>query len=411
MYRTQLQIVRHLTKFEYKVLLIQCNIARKLYNVARYYLKQSYTNGSELNYYDLYHLCKRSVYYTLLQAGVAQQVLKQLIHDYQSFKALLHNPDTKHKAHFPRYKGVGDYCCLTLQSNAIRIKDSRLRMPFSRLFRKQCDVNFSFSVPLYIKGCIKEVRIIPSFNGHYFRITYCYETEDDTVVLNPENTMAIDFGVDNLATCVTNDGTAFIMDGRKLKSINQHYNKQIAYYRSIAYRQGQYDTRRTDRLTIKRNNQILDIMRKTARYVINYCLQHDIGTLIVGVTKGWKQRVYIGKRNNQNFVGIPFYKLRGILKHLCERYGIVYVEQEESYTSKASALDMDTLPVYQRGVKNTVNFSGKRVFRGLYRTGNGRLINADVNGALNIMRKGKQNFVTKGLCTGYLATPLRIRRA
>ena len=222
--------------------------------------------------------------------------------------------------------------------------------------------------------------------------------------------MAIDIGVDNLATCVSNVETPFIIDGRKLKSINQYWNKQKAYLQSIAMKQQKVrTTHQINRLTSKRNNCVNDYIKKAARVIINNCIENHIGTLYVGYNKGFKYSVNMGKTNNQNFVQIPFGKLHEQLSFLCWTYGIMYQEVEESYTSKSSFLDDDPLPEYKPEQPYTGAFSGKRIKRGLYRSADGTLINADVNGAYNIMRKGKQNFSKEGLSSGLLESPMRIQ--
>jgi putative transposase len=154
--------------------------------------------------------------------------------------------------------------------------------------------------------------------------------------------------------------------------------------------------------------KVRDYLNKTARLIVDHCINTKIERLIVGFNIGMKDGINIGSRNNQNFVQIPFYSLRNKLKSLCERYGLIYQEQEESYTSKASALDGDDLPIYNADKPATYQFSGKRVKRGLYRSKEGHLINSDTNGAANIGRKSKQNGFT-GLCRGCLAQPLRIK--
>ena len=224
-----------------------------------------------------------------------------------------------------------------------------------------------------------------------------------------DNIMAIDLGVENLATCTSNVETPFIMDGRKLKSINQYWNKEKARLQSIAMKQGQRTTHRINRITTKRNNQVNDIIKKSARYIINNCMEHQIGTLIIGYNKDFKRSVNIGKVNNQNFVQIPLGNLRQQLKFLCWTYGIDYIEQEESYTSKSSFIDNDILPQYNAEQPYIGEFSGKRIHRGLYQSKNGTVINADVNGSANIGRKSKQNFTIEELCSGQLASPKRIR--
>jgi putative transposase len=186
------------------------------------------------------------------------------------------------------------------------------------------------------------------------------------------------------------------------------YNKRIAYLSKIRQRQHiDCYTRLQCRLTIRRNNQILDYMNKASRYIINYCIDNQIGTLVVGYNPDWKRSINIGKRNNQNFVAIPHANLRQKLEGLCTRYRIQYVEQEESYTSQASFLDDDEIPVWS-GESKDYKFSGCRAHRGLYKSAKGLLTNADCNGAANILRKSKQKALSR-LYTGDLASPLRVR--
>ena len=138
--------------------------------------------------------------------------------------------------------------------------------------------------------------------------------------------MGIDIGVDNLASCITDNGTSFIMDGRKLKSINRYWNKQKAYYQSISDHQNQKWTHRMDTLTRKRNNRTKDIMRKSAMYIVNHCIDNGIGTIVVGYNPDFKRNSDLGRRNNQNFIQISFGDFRQILASLCEQEGILYVE-------------------------------------------------------------------------------------
>ena len=163
------------------------------------------------------------------------------------------------------------------------------------------------------------------------------------------------------------------------------------------------------RITIKRNNRVEDCLKKSARYIINFCKENDIGTIVCGYNLDFKREINLGSKTNQNFTQISFGKLRSQLKTLCERYGMNYIEQEESYTSKASFLDLDDLPVFDAEKPYKGKFSGRRIKRGLYRSKNGRLINADVNGATNILRKSKQRLNFERLCSGLLDNPLRIR--
>ena len=156
-------------------------------------------------------------------------------------------------------------------------------------------------------------------------------------------------------------------------------------------------------------NRVRDIIRKTARHIADYCIEKDIGSIYVGCNPEFKRSANLGDSNNQNFVQIPFGLFRRQLSFLCWKYGIEYIEQEESYTSKSSVLDQDELPVYDPTQQFCGKFSGKRIHRGLYRSKNGTIINADINGSANILRKGKQNLDFGKLCMGLLASPERIR--
>ena len=227
--------------------------------------------------------------------------------------------------------------------------------------------------------------------------------------MNKDNALAIDLGVDNLAACVSTVGTPFIMDGRKLKSINHQWNREKARLQSIAKKQGNDITPRINRITEKRNNRVRDIIRKTARHIADYCIEKDIGTVYIGYNPDFKRSTNLGDSNNQNFVQIPFGQFRQQLSFLCWKYGIDYIEQEESFTSKSSALDQDELPVFDPKQQFCGKFSGSRIYRGLYMSKNGTAINADINGSANILRKGKQNLNFEKLCMGLLASPERIR--
>jgi len=214
------------------------------------------------------------------------------------------------------------------------------------------------------------------------------EAEETPIETKAESAISIDLGLDNLATCIDTNGASFILDGKPLKSFNQWFNKENARLQSIKDLQKiKGTTERQARLAINRNAKVRDYLNKAARYVINHCIEHRIDKLVVGFNIEMKQSINIGSRNNQNFVQIPHSSFRFKLKALCERYGIKYVEQEESYTSKASFLDNDTIPVFNADNPKKHEFSGKRIKRGLYRTQHGVLVNADCNGAANILVK------------------------
>ena len=416
MYLTQSNVIRKLSKEEYAMLREMCRYSNNLYNVALYNIRQYYFQEKKfLRYEENYHVCKTNENYGLLQAGVSQQTLKVVDRSFKSFFNLIKKAKSGEyrfqDIKMPHYREKGGLFNLVLSTNAINIKDGFLTVPVSREFSKLHggkQIRIPFPGRLVDKK-IKEVRICPVYGGRYFKIQYCYVQEVEPQKVSPNKTLAIDIGLENLATCVSTTGTSFIMDGRKIKSINQWWNKRKAFYQSVADKQGVKKTERLSNLARKRNNRVQDYIRKTARYIVNFCIKNEIGTIVCGYNLDFKRGMNLGKKNNQQFTQISFGSLCEALKNLCERYGIRYVEQEESYTSKASFLDLDDIPVYNAENPYKGTFSGKRVHRGLYRFSDGRIVNADVNGAANILRKSKQNFDFEGLCRGLLASPLRIR--
>ena len=199
--------------------------------------------------------------------------------------------------------------------------------------------------------------------------------------------MSIDLGLDNLASCSSNVSKSFIINGKPVKSINQYYNKKKANLQSeLKIKQNKNTSKQIQNLTLKRNNKIKDYFHKASRYIVNQLVNQSINTLIIGKNDGWKQETNIGKKNNQNFTQIPHQMFINQLKYKCQLKGINVIEQEESYTSKVSFFDNDFIPVYGQN-DELFKSSGKRIKRGLYKTKDGLLINADINGSLNIMRK------------------------
>lgn len=418
-FAVQSNVIRHLSKEQYQTLRELCQLSNNLYNVALYNIRQYFFSQKLfLNYESNYHECKDNENYVMLQAGVAQQTLKIADRSFKSFFNLLKKCKTGdyryHDVKIPHYRKKGGYFNLILSTNAISVKDGYFKLPISREYRKAHPDMEDILIPYPDRlnnAELKEVRICPYDNGRYFKIQYVYHWYKEETLVNPDNIMAIDLGVENLATCTSNVETPFIMDGRKLKSINQYWNKEKARLQSIAMKQGQRNTHRINRITVKRNNQVKDIIKKSARYIINNCIEHQIGTLIVGYNKDFKRSVNIGKVNNQNFVQIPLGDFRQQLEFLCWTYGIEYIEQEESYTSKSSFIDNDILPEYKAEQPYLGKFSGKRIHRGLYKSADGIIVNADVNGSANIGRKCKQNFTIEELSSGLLTSPKRIRVA
>lgn len=416
MYLTVKQQVKHLSKEEYKNIKKLCHIAKNLTNEAIYNIRQYYfQEGEYLNYEKNYHILKNSDNYKMLNSNMAQQILKEVDGMFKSFFGLI-KLAKKGKYSFnniklPYYLPKDGFTTLII--GFVRLKGNKLILPYSNKFRKEHKSVEIVIPPILLDKKVKEIRIIPKANARFFEIQYIYEVEESQRKLNKNNALAIDLGINNLATCVTSTGKSFIIDGRKLKSINQWYNKENARLQRIKDLQGntnRYTNRQMLNVT-KRNNRVNDYMSKTARVIINYCLNNDIGTLVCGYNETFQNNSKLGKKNNQNFVHIPFGKLREKLTYLCNLYGINFVKQEESYTSKASFFDGDKIPKYNDDNPKKYTFSGKRIKRGLYQTKSGKVLNADCNGALNILSKSKVVDLTVLYSSGELDTPIRIRIA
>ena len=413
MYLTIKQQVKHLSKEDYLTIKELCHIAKNLTNEAIYNVRQYYfTEGKFLKYEKNYTLLKNSPNYKALNSNMAQQILKEVDGSFKSFFGLFKLAKQGKYAFkdckLPRYLSKDGYTTLVI--GFVRLKGNKLIIPFSNSFKKTHKPIEIAIPPVLLDKKVKEIRIIPKANARFFEIQYIYEAEYVQRKLNKNNALALDLGINNLVTAVSSKGESFIIDGRRLKSINQWFNKENARLQSIKDKQhfGKKITNRQKAIARDRNNKVNDYMNKTARKIINYCIAHDIGTLIVGYNETFQRDSHIGKQNNQNFVNIPYGQLRSKLEYLCELNNIIFVKQEESYTSKASFWDKDNIPTYNA---DNLQFSGDRMHRGLYKTANGTLLNADVNGALNIMCKSSVVDLSILYSRGEVDTPIRIRVA
>ena len=416
MYLTIKQQVKHLSKEDYLTIKELCHIAKNLTNEAIYNVRQYYfTEGKFLKYEKNYTLLKNSPNYKALNSNMAQQILKEVDGSFKSFFGLFKLAKQGKYAFkdckLPRYLSKDGYTTLVI--GFVRLKGNKLIIPFSNSFKKTHKPIEIAIPPVLLDKKVKEIRIIPKANARFFEIQYIYEAEYVQRNLNKNNALALDLGINNLVTAVSSKGESFIIDGRRLKSINQWFNKENARLQSIKDKQhfGKKITNRQKAIARDRNNKVNDYMNKTARKIINYCIAHDIGTLIVGYNETFQRDSHIGKQNNQNFVNIPYGQLRSKLEYLCELNNIIFVKQEESYTSKASFWDKDNIPTYNADNPKEHQFSGNRMHRGLYKTANGTLLNADVNGALNIMCKSSVVDLSILYSRGEVDTPIRIRVA
>lgn len=416
MFLTVKQQLKHLSKTDYRNLRRLCHTAKSLMNQAIYLNRQYYfSEGKHLGYFKTCAELKSCDNYKILNSNMAQQSLKVVDGMFQSFIGLLKLVKEKRydsrAVKLPKYLPKDGFAPLMIQQ--FKIQNQTLILPYSRKYGAEHE-KVSIKVPPILEGRkVKFIKIIPIQNAKYFEIHYVCEAAEEQREVDKQKALAIDFGINNLMTCATSNGRTFIIDGRRLKSINQWYNKQNALLASIKDKQkyGKSPTTRQRQITRKRNLRVNDYISKACRIVLNYCLRNKLGTLVCGYNVTFQRNSNLGKVNNQTFINIPFGKIREKLQYLCRLYGLEYVEQEESYTSKASFLDGDEIPAFNADNPQKYTFSGKRVKRGLYRSKSGRLINADVNGAANILRKSKVVSDFGLNCRGDLSTPVRIRVA
>jgi putative transposase len=361
----------------------------RLYNVALYSVRQHYFNNNEyLPYAKNYHECKDNENYKLLLTDTSQQILRIVDRNFKSFFGLLKLKSVgkySDKIRVPQYKRQDELMNIIIQGRSARIRKGYVHIGLSKVFREKHDIEFrdlKFKLPKNIEtDKLQEVRILPIFNGLEFDIEFVYKKEFEPISMDKDKYLSIDMGLDNFATCFdSNDGSGFIIDGRYIKSINHHYNKQKAKYQSILDKQNIKTSKRMLRLSRKRSFKINNFFNFAVKKITDYAIENNIGSIVIGDFKDIKQKINIGKRNNQNFVSIPFYKFKSKLQSRCEQLGIDYHLQEESYTSKCSFLDNEE-------VKKHDKYVGKRVKRGLFRTEKGILINADLNGSANILQK------------------------
>ena len=353
--------------------------------------------------------------YEALSAQAAQGVLKNLNQNWKSFfassKEYKKHPDKYlGKPKFPHYLNKDGLKEVTFTNQDCNVKEEKyLKFPGTKN-------NLNIGKVAKMSGALQEVRVIPAYDHFTVEVIMKNEPPKETQEDNGRY-LAIDLGTVNLVTIVTNilDLTPILIRGGKIKALNQLYNKLNAEYYSILRKgkepkEGQHTSKRLRKLAEKRHDRIKDAFHKISRYVVHYAIEHEISKIVIGHNVAWKQESNMGKRNNQNFVFLPHSLLIQMIEYKAKATGIEVIINEESYTSKASALDNDFIPTFgviQGDEKPT--FSGKRKYRGLYVAKNGTKINADVNGAANILRKVYPSAFTGEGVAGCVKTPLVVQ--
>ena len=379
----------HLPEFEQSVVEYLCRQANSLQNCAIYALKRASRQACRVdyNYYELDKHLKDNKHYRCLFSQAAQQALISVCESFKSYDELLSKwwqGELKDKPKPPHYRKSGglagfSYPAQHLGLNAA-IETGMIRLPLGSTIKGLEGVGEIYiPAPLNIHPeKIREVRIFP--RNRCFYVEWIYQRKVEVQDLDRSNALGIDPGVKNWLTCVSSQGDSFIIDGKRPNFWNRTLSRETAKHNKG------YWSKKLALMTEKRNRRMRDYINKAARKVADYCVKNDVGTVVFGWNKGNKTSVNIGKRNNQNFVQLPTAKLKARLKVVLEEIGINFVETEEAYTSKASFLDADSLPKY--GEKpDGWRASGKRTTTKLYRTAAGWIINADCNGAANILRK------------------------
>jgi IS605 OrfB family transposase len=382
MYLVQKNHVRGLSKKEYTILNLLCRLSKNLYNVTNYTVREYYRiNGKFLRYESAYHLVKENENYDHMPSQVAQQTMKVVDRSFRSFFSTLAQ---KKKGNYDKPCSIpnflprnGYFICIFPKDNFKVLDDGTMRLTLGQWITANLGIRYiHFRVPPRVLGHqIKEIRLLPRFNGKYFEIEYVYLQEPIPTDLDATKYMGIDLGLDNFVTCAATSGTSFIIEGKGLKSYNRWWNKQRAKLQSSYDINGIKFGEKAYLLNRSRSRKIDNFLNQSVNHVIKTCLAEKVGNVVIGELKDIKQHGHLGKKNNQHFQSIPYFTFKRKLESKCELYGIKYIETEESYTSQTCCIC---------GRVRKAN----RIHRGIYRCDVCKqAFNADVNGAINIVKK------------------------
>lgn len=374
-----------------------CHKSGLLYNYCLYAFRQGVFTGNYIKEYELStKLGKENQYdFRNLPCHVSRNVIKQVSENIKSWirakKEYEKHPDKfQRRPKLPDYKNGKKLNIVVFDELSCRIKEDGC-------------VHFVKNIIKPIRTKVKpdeliQIRIIPE--ATCFIVEIVYERKETDLGLDKDNFLSIDLGLNNLCACVSNVVESFIINGKIAKSVNQWYNKKKAKLMSFVGNKG--TSNKIKRITLLRNCWIKDKLHKISRYIVNFCRSNNIGTIIIGLNKGWKNKINIGKRNNQHFVSIPHSKLINKIVYKAKLLGINVIIHEESYTSKIDHLAFEPL-------KKQESYLGKRKKRGLFQSSIGKLINSDINGAIGIARKViGDSFIGKIIDSGFVFNPIRL---
>lgn len=369
---------RHLIKKSnpmWKTVDYYCFQAKNVYNQANYIIRQEFINNKKwVRSFDLQKIMQEYDCFYDLGSQASQNTIALLDKNWKSFFVAIKDWSNKKgkgylgKPSLPKYKNIDGRSILMIKNIQCRITNGEIYFSWKPL-------NEFSGIKTSVIGKLMQIRFVPAGGCYYMEVVYETEVLD---VLPIRNIIGIDLGVDNFATISNNIGIQpIIINGKNIKSMNQFYNKRKSQLHSQTYNGW---SNKLERLTDKHRDKIDYFMHKSSKIIIDYCLEFGIDTIIIGKNNGWKQEVNMGKRNNQNFSYIPYEKFITKLRYKAENYGINFIETEESYTSGTSFLDGE-LP------KAKFYNKSRRISRGLFQSNNGTVINADLNGSYQIVRK------------------------
>lgn len=353
-----------------------CWLSKNLYNSTLYNVRQYYfENKKLLKYKDInkIYVDTNNPDYRALPAKVSKYTQMLVEQNFKSFFGLL---KLKSKGKYDKPVKIPKYLNKKTGRQVVHYEKGAIsfkKKGYIKLSKTEIKIKSNLT-----KDKVQFVRVVPKNN--YIVIEIGYNIQEKELQLN-NNVLAIDIGVNNIASCVTNTGDKFLINGKQLKYINHNYNKRIADIQSKIKRthninKSKYKTN----ITNKRNNRINDYLHKITTYIVNQAVSKTITTIVVGYNKQWKQDTNIGKVNNQNFVNIPFYKFIRMLEYKSKLKGIAFKTITEEYTSKCSFID-------EEEIKKHKEYVGKRINRNFFRSKKGIIIHADINGAYNILKK------------------------
>jgi IS605 OrfB family transposase len=375
-----------LNKEQYSILKDYSHYSNNLYNASLFIVRQYFFETNKyIGYKKLYDEIKNNENYKLLSAQSSQQIIRLVDQNFRSFFALLRKKLTGQyngKIHIPNYLSKGKCFNIIYTFQNSRVTKNKLSFDRSILYKKLNNNKLQIDFSYKIDGKIKQIMFKPDKEGRYFKMYINYEeNKKEQIKLNKNNYLSIDLGINNFAACVDTLGHSFLMNGKPIKSYNRWYNKKVAEIKSELKKKNNKEwSNYLTKITTDKENWIDNYFNHVVNKLIKYCSRHDIGNIIIGYNEGWKTECNMGKNNNQKFYSIPYNLFKRKLENKCSSFLISFKDQEESYTSKCSFIDKES-------IEKQKNYIGKRIKRGLFSNSNNLYINSDINGAGNILRK------------------------